>query len=158
MTHQPFSTTLPHGTTTVGQLIHSATQRLEQAQVGFGHGTQNAQQEATWLILWSLGQPLDSALGTEENSIENHPVTPDQQAQAATLIEERIRTRKPAACLPGAIDHSDKARIARADWDAGRRRIYPHREGVPMIFLAAGVKDWKPQDDTITQKDIAAFF
>lgn len=68
------------------------------------------------------------------------------------------RTRKPAACLPGAIDHSDKARIARADWDAGRRRIYPHREGVPMIFLAAGVKDWKPQDDTITQKDIAAFF
>ena len=97
MTHQPFSTTLPHGTTTVGQLIHSATQRLEQAQVGFGHGTQNAQQEATWLILWSLGQPLDSALGTEENSIENHPVTPNQQAQAATLIEERIRTRKPAA-------------------------------------------------------------
>ncbi len=82
-----------------GQLIHSATQRLEQAQVGFGDGTQNAQQEATWLILWSLGQPLDSALGTEENSIENHPVTPDQQAQAATLIEERIRTRKPAAYL-----------------------------------------------------------
>lgn len=129
MTHQPFSTTLPHGTTTVGQLIHSATQRLEQAQVGFGHGTQNAQQEATWLILWSLGQPLDSALGTEENSIENHPVTPDQQAQAATLIEERIRTRKPAAYLTNEA------------WLMGVPFYVDERAIVPRSFIAELLAD-----------------
>lgn len=134
MTHQPFSTTLPHGTTTVGQLIHSATQRLEQAQVGFGHGTQNAQQEATWLILWSLGQPLDSALGTEENSIENHPVTPDQQAQAATLIEERIRTRKPAAYLTNEA------------WLMGVPFYVDERAIVPRSFIAELLADGSIDD------------
>ncbi len=92
------SALLPHGTT-VGQLIHTATQCLEQAHVGFGHGTQDAAQEATWLVLWRLGLPLDSPLGAEENSIENQPVTPTSQALIATLFEERITTRKPAAYL-----------------------------------------------------------
>lgn len=84
---------------TVGALVASGTARLEAASAGFGHGTANAHDEAAWLVLWRLGLPLDSALGDEPDSVANQPVTPAQQALVATLFEERIATRKPAAYL-----------------------------------------------------------
>lgn len=90
--------TLPHGAT-VGALITTGAQCLTQAGVGFGHGTANAEEEAIWLVLWQLGLPIDAPLGDEEDSVENQPVTPEQQAQVATLFKERIDTRKPAAYL-----------------------------------------------------------
>ena len=44
-----------HGAT-IGALIDSGAACLAAAQVGFGHGTTNAYDEAAWLVLWSLGQ------------------------------------------------------------------------------------------------------
>ncbi len=85
---------------TVGALIQSGAEQLAQAGVVFGHGTTNAWDEAAWLVLWRLGLPLDSVL--EEgvaDSVENRTVTPANQALVATLFEERIATRKPAAYL-----------------------------------------------------------
>lgn len=124
----PPQPTLPHGHT-VGQLIHSATQCLHDAGVGFGHGTVDAQQEATWLVLWRLGLPLDSALGDEEDSIENQPVTPEQQALVATLIEERITSRKPAAYL------------TREAWLMGVPFYVDERAIVPRSFIAELLAD-----------------
>lgn len=83
---------------TLLELIESAAQQLTQAQVSFGHGTTNAHDEATWLVLWCLGLPLDAALDGE-NSIANQPVAPADTARVATLLEARIATRKPAAYL-----------------------------------------------------------
>ena len=77
---------------TLLQLVNASAQRLEQAGVSFGHGTLNAHDEAAWLVLWRLGLPLDS-------EIDERAVTLEQQAQVQALIEERIRTRKPAAYL-----------------------------------------------------------
>jgi len=34
--------------------------------VHFGHGTTNARDESAWLVLWSLGLPLDSPLATKQ--------------------------------------------------------------------------------------------
>ena len=77
---------------TLDQLVRVSAARLSDAGVSFGHGTLNAHDEATWLVLWRLGLPLDT-------EIDERPVTPEQQAQVQVLIEERIATRKPAAYL-----------------------------------------------------------
>ena len=83
---------------TLLELIESSAQRLTDAGVSFGHGTTNAFDEAAWLVLHSLGLPLDTQL-TGENSEGNRPLAPADIAQAATLLEARITTRKPAAYL-----------------------------------------------------------
>ncbi|ODS66428.1 MAG: ribosomal protein L3 N(5)-glutamine methyltransferase [Acidovorax sp. SCN 65-108] len=84
---------------TVGTLVESGAQCLAAAGVSFGHGTTNAHDEAAWLVLWCLGLPLDSDLSEAPDSMKNQPVAPADQALVATLFEERIRTRKPAAYL-----------------------------------------------------------
>lgn len=77
---------------TLLDLVNACAQRLQDAGVSFGHGTLNAHDEAAWLVLWRLGLPLDT-------EIDERPVAPEQQAQVQSLIDERIRTRKPAAYL-----------------------------------------------------------
>ncbi len=77
-------------------LIEHCSARLQEAGVSFGHGTTNAFDEAVWLALWRLGLPLDDLDGVAER-----PVTAAQQAAVEALIEQRIRTRKPAAYLTG---------------------------------------------------------
>ncbi len=84
---------------TVGALVESGAQCLAAAGVSFGHGTTNAHDEAAWLVLWRLGLPLDSDLSDAPNSIQKQPVELADQARVATLFEDRIRTRKPAAYL-----------------------------------------------------------
>nr|WP_315168616.1 50S ribosomal protein L3 N(5)-glutamine methyltransferase [uncultured Limnohabitans sp.] len=79
----------------LSSLIEQSAERLTQAQVAFGHGTQNAFDEAVWLVLWRLGLPLD----TDLDEVADQVVTPEQQAACAALIETRITTRKPAAYL-----------------------------------------------------------
>ncbi|PUE22094.1 50S ribosomal protein L3 N(5)-glutamine methyltransferase [Limnohabitans sp. MMS-10A-160] len=79
----------------LSSLIAHSAERLTQAQVAFGHGTQNAFDEAVWLVLWRLGLPLD----TDLDEVADQVVTPEQQAACAALIETRITTRKPAAYL-----------------------------------------------------------
>lgn len=87
---------------TVLELIEAAAAQLTEAGVAFGHGTDNAFDEAAWLVLWQLGLPLDTPLDgatDEPEFIANRPVAPAEQAQVATLLEARIRSRQPAAYL-----------------------------------------------------------
>lgn len=75
-------------------VAHCAT-LLEEAGVVFGHGTTNAFDEAAWLVLWRLGLPLDTDIDAADSA------RPDAQGVAAALalIDQRIRSRKPAAYL-----------------------------------------------------------
>lgn len=114
---------------TVGALIASGAAHLEAASAGFGHGTANAHDEAAWLVLWRLGLPLDSALGDEPDSVANQPVTPAHQALVATLFEERIATRKPAAYL------------TREAWLVGVPFYVDERAIVPRSFIAELLAD-----------------
>ena len=84
---------------TLRELIESSAARLTEAGVSFGHGTTNAFDEAAWLVLWSMGLPLDTPLDDGPDSESKRPVTPVDSARAATLLEARISTRKPAAYL-----------------------------------------------------------
>jgi ribosomal protein L3 glutamine methyltransferase len=81
---------------TVIELIERQSARLDQAGVCFGQGTTNAFDEAAWLVLWQLGLPLDDLDG-----VAGHAVAADRQAAAEALVDERIRTRRPAAYLTG---------------------------------------------------------
>ena len=124
-----------HGDT-IGALVASGAARLTQAGVAFGHGTANAQDEAAWLVLWRLGLPLDSVLDEgAEGSVANRPVTPAHQALVATLFEERIATRKPAAYL------------TREAWLQGVPFYVDERAIVPRSFIAelladGSIDDW----------------
>src|SRR5665647_2436993 len=87
---------------TVLELIEAAARQLDEAGVAFGHGTDNAFDEAAWLVLWQLGLPLDTLLdGAPDDAslVANRPVTRTEQAQFATLLKTRISSRQPAAYL-----------------------------------------------------------
>jgi ribosomal protein L3 glutamine methyltransferase len=79
---------------TLIDLIHAQCARLKQAGVSFGHGTANAFDEAAWLVLWSMGLPLDALEARARQEVE-----PDRQAQAEALVTRRIESRQPAAYL-----------------------------------------------------------
>jgi len=114
---------------TVGELIASGAQQLEAAGVSFGHGTTNAHDEAAWLVLWRLGLPLDTPLGDAPDSKQNIPVAPAQQALVATLFEQRIATRKPAAYL------------TREAWLQGVPFYVDERAIVPRSLIAELIAD-----------------
>ncbi|WP_299018480.1 50S ribosomal protein L3 N(5)-glutamine methyltransferase [uncultured Tepidimonas sp.] len=84
---------------TLARLIDEAQQQLEAAGVALGHGTTNARDEAAWLVLWRLGLPLDFDLDAHADQ----PVAPADADAVGALIDERIRTRKPAAYLTGEV-------------------------------------------------------
>jgi len=119
----------PLSGTTIGALVEAGEQLLLAAGVGFGHGTTNARDEAAWLVLWRLGLPLDSPLDDGPDSMANLPVAPAQQALTATLFEERIRTRKPAAYL------------TREAWLQGVSFYVDERAIVPRSFIAELIVD-----------------
>ncbi len=77
-------------------LVEQSARQLQAAQLAFGHGTDNALDEAAWLVLWQLGLPLDTALdGTDTPAA----LSAAQQSACEALIAKRISSRKPAAYL-----------------------------------------------------------
>jgi ribosomal protein L3 glutamine methyltransferase len=85
---------------TLRELVEQSARQLQAAQVAFGHGTDNALDEAAWLVLWQLGLPLDTQLDTPlAGPHALAALTPEQQSACKALIAERINTRKPAAYL-----------------------------------------------------------
>ncbi|MCZ2495933.1 50S ribosomal protein L3 N(5)-glutamine methyltransferase [Xylophilus sp. Kf1] len=110
--------------------IEAAARRLEEARVGFGHGTTNAFDEAAWLVLWRLGLPLD-----ELDAVAERPVGEDEAAAIDDLLQERIASRKPAAYL------------TREAWLQGVPFYVDERAIVPRSFIAeliadGGFDDW----------------
>lgn len=79
---------------TLRSLLDFATERFTAAGLAFGHGTDNARDEAAYLILHALGLPLDR--------LEPDLDTPLRKAQAdaaLAIIRRRVVTRMPAAYL-----------------------------------------------------------
>jgi len=77
-------------------VVERAAARLQDAGVGFGHGTTNAFDEAAWLVLWKLGVPLDAL---DDHAHDEIPAAAAASVQG--LIDTRIATRRPAAYLTG---------------------------------------------------------
>jgi ribosomal protein L3 glutamine methyltransferase len=119
---------------TLIELVEASAQELAAAGVAFGHGTDNAFDEAAWLVLWRLGLPLDDLDGVAAMA-----VSPQQQESVGELIGERIRSRKPAAYL------------TREAWLQGVPFYVDERSIVPRSFIAellvdGGIDAWLSED------------
>ena len=123
---------------TIIALIDKGAHQLEAAGVAFGHGTTNAFDEAAWLVLWCLGLPLDSPLDGD-GSIAKRPVAQVDQARVATLFEERIRTRKPAAYL------THEAWLQGVAFYVDERTIVP-RSLIAEVLMEGSLDYWLGED------------
>ena len=117
------------------KLIQTSADQLTQAKVAFGHGTLNAQDEASWLILWQLKLPLDLDLTQDLNDIQQQvaafnsslnvaQLSEADLAQCTALINQRIQTRQPAAYL------------TQEAWLQGVPFYVDERSIVPRSFIA----------------------
>lgn len=109
--------------TTLDALLAQAQALLEAAHLAYGHGTTNAHDEAVWLTLWQLSQPLDSDL----TELALRPISVDERQAVLALIERRISTRQPAAYL------------THEAWLQGVPFYVDERVIVPRSFIAEGV-------------------
>lgn len=80
--------------TTVASLIQGMAARLASADVCYGHGTDNAIDEAAWLVFSGLG--LDHA---DAEAAYQRPVAADEIEKLNALLDRRINERLPMAYL-----------------------------------------------------------
>ncbi len=80
--------------TTVRDLLRFAVSRFSEAGLFFGHGTNNALDEAAYLILHTLHLPLDQL-----DPFLDARLLPHEIDAVLNIIDKRITTRKPAAYL-----------------------------------------------------------
>ncbi|RPH60303.1 MAG: 50S ribosomal protein L3 N(5)-glutamine methyltransferase [Burkholderiales bacterium] len=81
---------------TLRDLLRYAVSRFESAGLAYGHGTDNAWDEAVALLLWALHlppEPLDPWLDSR--------LCRTERRTAIALIERRVTSRAPAAYLTG---------------------------------------------------------
>jgi ribosomal protein L3 glutamine methyltransferase len=124
----------------IQQLIKTSADQLTQAKLAFGHGTLNAQDEATWLILWQLQLPLDFDVSNDLQVVQEqaHALRPSlnvaqlsnaELAACQDLVARRIQTRKPAAYL------------TQEAWLQGVPFYVDERSIVPRSFIAELIAD-----------------
>ena len=80
---------------TVGQMIESVTNRLVTEDVYFGHGTDNASDEAFALVFQVLRFPFNDRVEDRLNDV----LTLDQQNQVLRVLDRRITEKKPLPYL-----------------------------------------------------------
>ncbi len=80
--------------TTVRDLLRFAVSRFNEAGLFFGHGSDNAHDEAAYLILHSLNLPLDTL-----DPYLDAKLLGEEKEQVLSLIERRATERLPVAYL-----------------------------------------------------------
>ncbi len=79
---------------TLRDLLRFAVSRFNEAQLFFGHGADNAWDEAAYLLLHSLHLPLERL-----EPFLDATLTSDERAAVLRVIDRRIRERLPVAYL-----------------------------------------------------------
>ena len=110
--------------TTLRQLIDWTEQQLARSDLFFGHGTDNALDEAVYLVLGALDLPFD----VSPDQL-NGKITAPERELVRELVDTRIKTRKPVAYL------LNKA------WFAGLPFYVDERVLVPRSPIAELIRD-----------------
>jgi ribosomal protein L3 glutamine methyltransferase len=109
---------------TLGELISATEKRFRAARLHYGHGTENARDEAAFLILRSLGLPFETEL--------RESVSAKAAKQVEPLVRKRIDSRVPAAYL------------LKEAWLDGVRFYVDERVIIPRSHIAFMLKDLPP--------------
>ena len=107
----------------VRQWIEWVCARLDDAWLHFGHGTDNAADEAAWLVLHVIGASLDGRFddwGRELSAIE--------EKQVRELVDARIEQRAPLAYLTG------MARFAGLEFETGAAALVPRSPIAELVL------------------------
>lgn len=81
---------------TIRDIFRHAVSRFNAAELAYGHGTDNAVDEAAFIVLEGLHLPVDRL-----DIFLDARLTSEEMAKLLALIEARVTTRKPAAYLLG---------------------------------------------------------
>jgi len=84
----------PETPETVGAAIERCARALARARVHFGHGTDNARDEAAELVFYAARLPH-----AQGSAVYGEPLSRPRRALIDALLEERIRRRVPLAYL-----------------------------------------------------------
>ena len=109
----------PTNRITVAALLAQAERRLARAKLTYGHGTRNAAEEALLLVAHVF-----DATPVNLEAIAHRSVSAHDYAKTMALIDERIKTRRPAAYVTGEA------------WLQGLRFRVDERVIVPRSFIA----------------------
>lgn len=121
---------------TLRDLLRYAVSQFNMSKLAFGHGSDNAWDEAVYLLLHSLNLPLD----TLEPFLDAR-VLPEEAEHFLQLVKRRLEERQPAAYLTGEA------------WLQGHRFVVDSRVIVPRSpiseLLAQGLSPWVDDSDDI---------
>lgn len=81
---------------TVRDWVRYAVSRLQAAGASFGHGTDNAYDEAIWLVCWCLHLPIE-----QYEEMAGAALLPDERRKLRNLIDARSQCDQPLAYLLG---------------------------------------------------------
>ncbi len=104
---------------TIRDWIRLAVSRFEASDVFYGHGTDNAYDEAVWLIMSALHLPMD----TLDNFLDAR-LTTTERTKLASFIEQRITKHTPTAYL------------VKEAWLQGLKFYVDERVLIPRSFIA----------------------
>ncbi|HQD82449.1 MAG TPA: HemK family protein methyltransferase, partial [Quisquiliibacterium sp.] len=109
---------------TVRDLVRYACTCLEASGAMFGHGTDNAWDEAVWMVLWSLHLAPDQL-----DRVIDARLLPAERLAIAHLVQRRCTERVPAAYLTGEA------------WLRGHRFRCDARALVPRSLIAEALDE-----------------
>ena len=113
-----------HDLRTLRDFLRYAVSRFREAGIAYGHGTNDAMDEAAFLLLWGLHLPIDRM-----DPFADARLTQPEREKLLGLIEARISTRKPAAYLTGEA------------WIKGHSFVVDERVIVPRSFIGELLAD-----------------
>lgn len=114
---------------TIRDWIRFAVSQFEASDVFYGHGTDNAYDEAVWLIMSALHLPMDTL-----NNFLDARITTTERTKLANFIEQRITQHTPTAYL------------LKEAWLQGLKFYVDERVLIPRSFIAEllnnGLSPW----------------
>ena len=127
----------PSQALSVNQSIEQITQKLDVANLHYGHGAIDAQSEALWIVSKQIGlSPADTLDHLEQI------LTSEQYEQAINTANERITTRKPLAYILG------EAWLMGVPFFCSEQSIVP-RSWIAELIVNGSLEPWLPADGKV---------
>jgi ribosomal protein L3 glutamine methyltransferase len=127
----------PSQAPSVNQSIELITQKLEVANLHYGHGAIDAQSEALWIVSKQLGLSPADALDHLDQIL-----TSEQHQQALSVADERITSRKPLAYILG------EAWLMGVPFFCSEQSIVP-RSWIAELIVDGSLEPWLPADGKV---------